>query len=111
MNRLLLVMLLLVMVTTGFAKKNIPLEAEARFPIPSVEAFIDEESKELILNIENNSKNIRVVITDFSGNIICSNEVVVDGIFVLSLPAVTKGEYVLSLFFENTELRGSFSLE
>lgn len=104
-------MVLLCMATSGFAKKRLHLEARARCPIPPVEVFIDEISKELVLDLGERSKTIRVIITDLSGNNICNNDIEVNGTFVLPLPMISTGKYILSVIFEHIELEGCFNVE
>ncbi|MBB4620229.1 DUF3244 domain-containing protein [Parabacteroides faecis] len=111
MNRSLLVMVLLCATVFGFAKRKIDLNDHARFPQPPIEVFIDEESRELTLNLKKGEENIRVVITDFSGNRICNDEVRVDGTCILPLPMIEKGEYILDLFLDNMELQGFFEIK
>lgn len=110
MCRLFVVAILSCIAILGFAKKQIVLENQTRFPIFQIEAFIDEGSKELILDFGKDQRSVRVIITDLSGNTICNEEIVMRGISVLPLPAINKGEYVLSLSFENVELYGFFDI-
>ncbi|WP_370862512.1 DUF3244 domain-containing protein [Parabacteroides faecis] len=111
MNRSLLVMVLLCATVFGFAKRKIDLNDHARFPQPPIEVFIDEESKELTLNLKKGEENIRVVITDFFGNSICNDDVRVDGTCILPLPMIEKGEYILDLFLDDMELQGFFEIK
>ena len=110
MNRSLLVMVLLCATVSGFAKRKIDLIDQFRYPKPPIEVFIDEESKELTLDLKKGEENIRVVITDFSGNSICNDDVRVDGTCILPLPMIEKGEYVLYLFLDEIELQGFFEI-
>lgn len=111
MNRLFLVMALFFMATSIFAKKRLHLEARARCPIPPIEVFIDEDSKELILEVGKSHSTVQIVITDLFGNNVCNNNMEVNGISVLLLPMIDKGEYVITLILENVELCGRFSIE
>ena len=112
MNRLLLVVMVLLCATvSGFAKRKIHLNSKARFPKPPIEVFIDEKSKELTLDLRKGKENVRVVITDFSGNSICNEEVRVDNTCLLSLPMIEKGDYILYIFWEDIELRGFFEIK
>lgn len=112
MNRLLLVVMVLLCATvSGFAKRKIHLNSQARFPKPPIEVFIDEKSKELTLDLRKGKENVRVVITDFSGNSICNEEVRVDNTCLLPLPMIEKGDYILYIFWEDIELRGFFEIK
>ena len=110
MNRSLLVMVLLCATVSGFAKRKIDLIDQFRYPKPPIEVFIDEESKELTLDLKKGEENIRVVITDFSGNSRCNDDVRVDGTCILPLPMIEKGEYVLYIFLDEIELQGFFEI-
>lgn|GEM_PF-2593956 len=110
MNRSLLVMVLLCATVFCFGKKKVILNEQVRFPQPPIEVFIDEESKELTLDLKKGEENIRVVITDFSGNSICNDDVRVDGTCILPLPMIEKGEYVLYIFLDEIELQGFFEI-
>ena len=52
---------------SGFAKKEIVLKDQFRSPQPPIEVFIDEESRELTLDLKNGEEYIKVIITDFPG--------------------------------------------
>ena len=67
MNRSILVVLLLCIMASGFAKKEIVLKDQCRSPQPLIEVFIDEESRELTLDLKNGEEYIKVIITDFPG--------------------------------------------
>ncbi len=110
MNRLSLVMVLLCVTVFGFAKRKIDLNDHARFPQPPIEVFIDEESRELTLDLKNGKENIKVIITDFFGNSIYNNEVKMEGTYVLPLPMIGKGKYVLYIFLDEIELQGFFEI-
>lgn len=110
MNRSILVVLLLCVMVSGFAKKEIVLKDQFRSPQPPIEVFIDEESRELTLDLKNGKENIKVIITDFSGNSIYNNEVKMEGIYVLPLPMIGKGKYVLYIFLDEIELQGFFEI-
>ena len=90
MNRLSLVMVLLCVTVFGFAKRKIDLNDHARFPQPPIEVFIDEESRELTLDL--------------------NNEVKMEGTYVLPLPMIGKGKYVLYIFLDEIELQGFFEI-
>ena len=112
MNRLLLVVMVLLCATiSGFAKRKTDLNGHTRFPKPPIEVFIDEESKELTLDLRKGKENVRVVITDFSGNNICNDNMKVDGTCLLSLPMIQKGDYILYIFLEDVELQGFFEIK
>lgn len=104
-------MVLLCATVSGFAKRKIDLIDQFRYPKPPIEVFIDEEGKELTLDLKKGEENIRVVITDFSGNSICNDDVRVDGTCILPLPMIEKGEYVLYIFLDEIELQGFFEIK
>lgn len=110
MNRSLLVMVLLCATIFCFGKKKVILNEQVRFPQPPIEVFIDEESRELTLDLKNGKENIKVIITDFSGNSIYNNEVKMEGTYVLPLPMIGKGKYVLCIFLDEIELQGFFEI-
>lgn len=111
MYRLLLVAILSCIAISGFARRQIVLEDRARFPISPIVAFIDEDNKELLFDFGKDQRNIRIIITDLSGNTIYSNEMVMGGFFVLPLPKIDKGEYFLCLLGETMKLHGSFDIK
>lgn len=109
-RKLLLVTILLCIVFCGSAKKNIRLNAQTRVPTLSIRACIDEESKELTLDLGEYQKNVKVVIADLSGNNIFNAEISMNNICILPLPSMVKGKYFLSLFIEDVELYGFFDI-
>lgn len=110
MNRLFLLMVMLCVVASGHSKRKIDLRDQFRHPKPPIEVYIDEESKELTLDLREGKENVRVVIADLSGNGIC-NEEISNSTYVLSLPQIEKGEYVLYIFLEDIELQGFFEIK
>lgn len=97
------------MATAGFAKKNIPLEARARFPMPPIEVFIDDRLLEM--NIQENVGMINVFIKDAYGNVVFNTSV--EG-KVGSTPMgleLNKGTYIIFINCQNHILWGSFSIE
>lgn len=104
-------MVMLCVVASGHSKRKIDLRDQFRHPKPPIEVYIDEESKELTLDLREGKENVRVVIADFSDNDICNVEISVNGIYVLPLPTIGTGNYFLSIIVGDTELQGFFSIE
>lgn len=95
-------------------KKNIHLDAMKKSPADLVEAFIDDVSKELILEFKNcvtDQNTLLVFITDLSGNRIYNKEVSASGFSVLPVPILNNGEYRLFIYWGETKLHGSFDVE
>lgn len=110
MNRSLLIMVLLCATVICFANRKIDLNSQARFPKHLIDVFINKDSKELTLVLKENSQNVRLIITDLSGNNIYNNEISVNGISVIPLPVICKGQYTLFIYFEDMELYGLFEI-
>lgn len=110
MYKVLLIAILFCIAETGFAKKQIHLQAQTRCPQLSVEAFIDENNKDLTLSIKEGLLDVKVLVTDMSGRIICYKEIHACTIVVLELPMIDHGEYVLSIFNENVKMQGHFNI-
>lgn len=111
MYRLLLVAILSCIAISSFAKKKIALNGQTRCPLPPVEVFIDEVNKELVLDLEEGNEIFSVTITDLSGNSIYLDKIKVEDIYILPLPVIEKGEYILSIFIGGMELQGIFDIE
>lgn len=111
MYKILLIAVLLCIADLGFAKKKIDLRAQFRSPQFCVEAFIDENSNDLIVVIDEGLSNIKVLVTDISGHIVCHDEINKNGVFVLPIPMIDKGKYVLHVFSEYEKLQGFFEIE
>lgn len=108
MYKILLISVLFCIAELGFAKKKIDLRAQFRSPQFCVEAFIDENSNDLIVVIDECLSNIKVLVTDISGHIVCHEEINNNGISVIKLPIIEAGEYVLHITVGNIELNGVF---
>lgn len=110
MNRLFLIIVMLCIVVSGYSKKKIKLREQARYPKPQIEVYIDEDNKELLFDSRRGKENVRVVITDFSGNNICNNDISIDDTHMLPLPMIDKGKYILYIYLEDMELQGFFEI-
>lgn len=110
MNRLFLLMVMLCVVASGYSKRKIDLRCQARRPEPPIEVYIDEESKELLFDLSEGKENVKVVITDFFGYKIFDNDISIDDTYMLLLPMIDKGKYILYLYLEDRELQGFFEI-
>lgn len=110
MYRLLLVAVLSCIAISGFARKKVYLEARFRFPMPPIEVFIDEEYKELTLDIGNELLGTKILVTDVTGCVICSEELNSEGVSILELPRIEKGKYLISIFVGDIEFYGFFEI-
>lgn len=103
-------MVMLCVVAFGHSKREIKLRDQFKQPKPPIEVYIDADNKELLFDLRKGKENVRVVITDFSGNNICNNDICIDDTYMLPLPMIDKGKYILYLYLEDIELQGFFEI-
>lgn len=110
MNRLLLVVMVLLCATvSGFAKRKIHLNSQARFPKPPIEVFIDDQILEF--DISKDFGVLNILIEDVSGNVVYRSTIDGNkGMVPLNLD-LKEGEYVLIITSEEQVLWGNLSVE
>lgn len=110
MNRLLLVVMVLLCATvSGFAKRKIHLNSQARFPKPPIEVFIDDQILEF--DISKDFGVLNILIEDVSGNVVYRSTIDGNkGMVPLNLD-LKEGEYVLVITSEEQALWGNLSVE
>lgn len=99
-----------------FAKRHIKLKRtwssteRSLNPNPSVEAWIEDNGKELSLCFYRDLGQVNVMVTSLSGEVVYSECVESAEILSVILPdRVSEGEYILSIMNSRYEVCGKFS--
>lgn len=93
-------------------KKNILIEGKYRDPQSSVVAFIDETSKVLTLQFNDDLGIVNVVIVDNLGIIMHEENICIpETLHPINLSTVEKGDYILSISCAKDDFKGVFSIE
>lgn len=110
MNRLLLVVMVLLCTTvSSFAKREIDLRDQFRFPKPPIEVFIDDQILEF--DISKDFGVLNILIEDVSGNIVFNSSIEGYGRNIPLELDLKKGTYIIIVLSDEYKLWGDFSIE
>lgn len=109
MNRLLLLIVMLCVVASGYSKSIIDLRGQARYPKPPIEVYIDNRILEF--DIPSDIGIVNILIEDNFGNIVFHSLLEGNkGIIPVELE-LNKGSYFILIDYWGQRARGEFFIQ